>query len=140
MHKRRLLKLADLLEADAKNPNGVKFDLGTWGWSTTKPDVSCNTTACAMGVAALSGAFEYDGLTYFTRENGHSGILIEVECQGRRGTAAAARLFRITRRAADWLFLEDWYDDSTTGADGEFAVAKRIRDFVAGTVAPPKPL
>lgn len=31
MNKRRLLKLADLLEADARNRKGIKFDLGSVG-------------------------------------------------------------------------------------------------------------
>jgi hypothetical protein len=31
MNKRRLLKLAALLEADAEKTDGIKFDLGSWG-------------------------------------------------------------------------------------------------------------
>jgi hypothetical protein len=62
VNKKRLLKLADLLEADAKNRKGIKFDLGTVAMSSAEdgnfikgelePSVSCNTVACAMGLAA----------------------------------------------------------------------------------------
>ena len=65
MNKRRLLKLADLLEADAENKTGVQFDLKGWGHShddDTPVAVSCGTTACAMGLAVLSGAFADAGL------------------------------------------------------------------------------
>ena len=45
MNKKRLLKLADLLEADANNPKGIKFDMGTWGDGKGEvADVSCRTT------------------------------------------------------------------------------------------------
>jgi len=68
MNKRRLLKLADLLEADAKNKKGVKFDLGTWGnlneGTPEEEVISCGTTACAAGLAAMSGAFKKEGLGY----------------------------------------------------------------------------
>lgn len=90
MNKERLLRLADLLEADAANPNGVKFDLrgwaipskhleawdSLWAFREKNPDhlrffepaaevqVSCGTAACAMGLAVISGAFLNEGLSY----------------------------------------------------------------------------
>ncbi len=74
-----LLRFADLLEADANNPEGVKFDLGAWAQDSRldlnkmSPDeveqllypttietvpVNCGTAACALGLAAISGAFK----------------------------------------------------------------------------------
>jgi hypothetical protein len=144
MNKRRLLKLADLLEADAKDRKGIKFDLDTWGYTSKRslavndgpiPAVSCETTACAMGLAALSGAFKREGLTYTVRDT-PSFMQVDVKMGRAEGLDAAAKLFGITRTTAGWLFLDDNYDGSTTKAVGERAVAKRIRNFVAGKESP----
>lgn len=73
--KRRALKLADLLEKDAKNKKGIRFDLSTVFTATALeegkdipsdyvPEVSCGTTACAMGLAAISGEFKRAGLSF----------------------------------------------------------------------------
>lgn len=131
--RRRLLKLAGLLEADAKNKTGIKFDLAIWGSAEGEgAAVSCNTTACAMGLAVASGAFIRAGL----RPMPKSGRL--VPRVGRLiGFDAAARLFSITNIESEWLFMDDYYDWSETrGARGERAVAKRIRGFVAGRATP----
>ena len=68
MQKRRLLKLAAMLQADAKNKKGIQFDIGTVGRPSTdiftpfdasKPiPLDCGTTACAMGLAVISGEFK----------------------------------------------------------------------------------
>lgn len=140
MNKRRLLRLADLLDADAKNEAGVKFNLSGWGSSSTgaPANVSCGTTACAMGLAVLSGAFEQDGL-----RNGfgpRSCSVIPYFQTGQKvvsGFKAAANLFGISHKAAEWLFQDDHYRKSQwTGAAGERAVARRIRKFVAGEARP----
>src|SRR6266403_4799676 len=77
---------AELLEADANNPEGIKFDLGTWaadarinlatGYRDPRDKqlykykdnevvpVNCGTQACAFGLFALSGAFKEEGLGY----------------------------------------------------------------------------
>ena len=125
MHKKRLLKLADLLEADAKNKKGIKFDMGTWG-VTEYGNLSCGTQACAMGLAALSGAFKRQGLRaeiYFGDVTVHFG---EYE-----GFAAASELFGISGGDACWLFSSSYYDGAMIGAKAECIVAKRIRAFVA---------
>ena len=66
MKKQRLLKLAALLEEDAGNPKGMKFDLGYWAAPANLGDsdlskkdfsVDCGTVGCAVGLACLSGAF-----------------------------------------------------------------------------------
>lgn len=144
MNKRRLLKLAELLESDAKKRKGIKFDLTEWGTiNDPKAPISCGTTACAMGLAALSGAFAGEGLKYSLS---HHGTLY-ISLGGKAGYAdggfsSAATLFEISGPEADWLFDYPSYAGAfgvmpkVTGAAGERMVAKRIRDFVAGKAAP----
>jgi hypothetical protein len=141
MNKERLLKLADLLEADAANPIGLKFDLGVWG--TTEPDdfhddappappvsISCGTSACAMGLAVLSGAFADAGL--FNGSFSKSRIVPEMRASGACGFDAAAELFDIDETSANHLFDAACYPrGKRTGAEGERDVAARIREFVA---------
>lgn len=125
MNKRRLLKLADLLEADAKNKNGIKFDMGLWGQvGDLKKPLSCGTTACAMGLAALSGEFKRAGLSYKL-----AGRQLLIRFKGRGDSVqAAARLFDISHKDAEYLFI--W--SGGTGAQGERRAAERVRSFVAG--------
>lgn len=134
MNKRRLLKLADLLEADAKNKKGIKFDLGVFGevGDLTTP-ISCGTTACALGLAALSGAFKRQGLGFKLYEGD-----LTVTLGSRQDFKAGASLFDIQIHEATWLFHPFNYGQKQplTGAKGERVVAKRIRDFVAGKAAP----
>lgn len=137
MNRRRLLKLADLLEADAKNKKGVKFDIGTWGRSEdgeAPVSVSCGTVACAMGLAVVSGAFKRAGLTNLLDDENPARIC--PAHKGESGFGAAVSLFDIQYKDAAFLFDGDYYPPSkSTGAVGERFVAKRIRDFVAGKVS-----
>lgn len=148
--RRRLLKLAMLLERDAKNRKGAKFDLGEWARPDDddadtpgfEPALKCNTAACAVGVACLSGAFEKQGLKYsvqFSR--------LEPKFKRSEGWGAVAKFFEL-KLSRDWfgdcdspeamfLFSGESYPDSLRkGAKGERAVAKRIRDFCTGKAAP----
>ena len=133
MNKRRLLKLADLLEANAKNPKGARFNLKRWGVVTdTRNPVSCGTTACAMGLAVASGAFKSAGL----KSNFNDGDLYPRH-NGKSGFGAATSLFDISYIDANHLFCPDCYPiNKLEGANAERYVAKRIRDFVAGKVGP----
>jgi hypothetical protein len=135
MNKRRLLKLADLLEADAKNKKGIKFDLNGWGDCSDGEEVSlsCGTAACAMGLAVLSGAFKRAGLANASYDK--SSILPAIGIQ--TGFDAARVLFDISWDDACFLFYAGNYPHTKSrGAAGEVYVAKRIRDFVAGKVSP----
>lgn len=143
MNKRRLLKLAGMLEADAKNPKGLQFDLGCVGqqvdsyFDEFKPALDCGTTACAMGLAAISGAFKRAGLSYKLVR----GYEIDCTINGRSQPydRAAMKVFDLSQEEADFLFTPFHYygaDFVLHGARGERGVAKRIRDFVAGKVGP----
>lgn len=142
MNKRRLLKLADLLEADAANKRGVKFDIGTWGCSSDViPAPDCGTTACAMGLAALSGAFRRAGLEGRWAGDALGEKRLEITFKGRGSPRAAAMcVFEISNEDASFLFMPSAYEgyglgSLPSGAKGERIVAKRIRDFVAGKVS-----
>ena len=115
MNKRRLLKLADLLEADAKNKRGLQFNLSEWGTSLdygSPASISCGTTACAMGLAVLSGAFKRAGLSNFFPK-GSSGVS-PVFRKGRKiyaGFEAAVALFDISHDdSCGW-----WWAGSPSG-------------------------
>lgn len=154
MNDERLLKLADLLEADAANPTGVKFDLEFWGthsahsgiavkdWEVRQTlkdqgkalkdgqpiPVDCNTAACAVGLACISGAFAADGLTYRITINGD---LLPVFGHA-EDWSAAADFFGLTDAQSHRLFSPCAYSKKT-GAEAELEVAKRIRGLVDGT-------
>lgn len=134
---KRLLILADLLEADAKNSEGVKFNLRTWGWNRLEeeePKISCNTEACAVGLAALSP--KLPGLTYKLQalNNKKPAFLMPIlkSDPDVYHWDAIEHYFRISFDEARYLFSASEYDyNFWTGAHGERAVAKRIRSFVA---------
>jgi hypothetical protein len=135
--KNRLLKLADLLEADAKNKKGIKFDLRDWGHTddqwTTPLSVSCGTTACAVGLAVVSGAFKRSGL--YNRSDLPGEIVPGVG--DLEGFEAVESFFNLTEEEAGFLFSDIYYPiGRIKGAKGERFVAKRIRGFVAGRYNP----
>lgn len=139
--KRRLLKLADLLLENAKNEEGVKFDIGmvcelNWEqpacFNPKAPvELNCNTTACAMGLASISGAFKRSAKLSYKIE----GLQIWNTIHGRivNFEIAAMRVFGVTKKEALWLFGPVSYpSDLKRGAKGEREVARRIKRIVAG--------
>lgn len=141
MNKKRLLKLADLLEADAENPTGIKFDLDSWGGLEGIPrnrtpkviPVDCGTTACAVGLACISGAFKKEGLSYkLTSFNNGGGNNISPRFKRSKEMEAVRNFFEIDSDQSYHLFVHWHYPKGlTTGAAGEREVAKRIREMVA---------
>lgn len=134
----RLLKLANLLEADAKNKKGVKFDLEYWGGipsldhNVKPPEIraDCSTAACAVGLACISGAFKRSGLTYTIGAKArYYGNNIKPVYGSLTEFAAAQAFFSIQRDDFSHLFSSTCYTQ-TEGAVAERAVAKRIRAFV----------
>jgi hypothetical protein len=154
--KRRLLKLADMLETDARNKKGVTFNLATVVAKTSEdgsgyspyaefnPEPTCGTTACAMGLAAISGEFKRAGLSY-TFSKKHGFIVTTWNGRFKEYDDAAVKLFSITKAEANYLFTPMCYQDKSAGwgglitstvegAAGERRVARRIRKLVAGKV------
>lgn len=140
MNKERLLKLAELLEADAAKPDGIKFDLDVWAipaevlnapfkrphFKSSIIPLDCGTTACAVGLAAISGVFKDEGLAY-TLDNGDL-----LPTFGHKvGFCAAEAFFELTFDQGNNLFSSEGYTGSTRGAKGELKVAAKIREFVA---------
>lgn len=127
MNKRRLLKLAELLEKDARNKKGIKFNMAHWGYVDDIDNLlSCGTSCCAMGLAALSGTFKRAGLTASV-----DGCCVKIKWKNRivDGFLAAQRLFDITNGQSDILFAPGILD-LNVGAKGERAKVKQIRKFV----------
>lgn len=140
MDNERLLRLADLLEADAARPDGVKFDLAHVVCVGQRPEngivkVDCGTQACAMGLAAISGAFEDEGLGY---RIGLLGFDVTIYGEPREWSDAASHVFGLATNEVDFLFTPCAYMQ-TKGAEAERIVASRIRDMVAGDVVAPNP-
>jgi hypothetical protein len=126
MNKRRLLKLAKLLDADAVNETGVKFDLGCWGVK-----VDCGTQACAVGLACLSGAFKKEGLRYkIDSWHGGFGNNLIPRFKKLKDWEAVEKFFGISDQQAVNLFSASAYL-TYKGAEAEQAVANRIRELVA---------
>jgi len=149
MNNERLLRLADLLEADASRVDGIKFNLGC----LVQPDVNatflglskvkldCGTQACAVGLAALTGAFEAEGLTYTVESGYFEPIFAGEQCEW---DWAAGKLFEIEPNVVGFLFTVEGYwkehREPLIGASAEREVAQRIRDLVAGKVEAPPPI
>lgn len=142
--RRRLLKLAGMLDEDAKKETGIKFDLGLWGCVLDagledvpeEISVNCGTAACAVGLACISGKFKRAGLTYRAQsKDSLGGNNFQPVFGLDEGFDAVKNFFAISYREAEHLFSYTAYPD-TRGAAAERAVAKRIRSFVAGRAAP----
>jgi hypothetical protein len=152
--RKLLLKLADLLEEDAKNKKGIKFnlevvcepadlDLSTddptnLGFGKDGPTLDCKTAACAMGLAAISGRFKNLGYELNADSDGkyYNIEVIYRKSEGDLYTgfdSAAEAMFDIPIEDVQYLFISDYYPAKhVKGRKGELAVAKRIRDYVVG--------
>jgi hypothetical protein len=138
MHKKRLLKLADLVEQSVEKSHGRKgfqFDMNYWGYvdDGKKPEFSCGTSACMMGVAALSGQFARQGLRYRVEE---TWLAREIRLSMKSGTSGGIEvgeeLFDLTNEESQFLFYpEKWPEHAPrSGKRGARYAAKRVRKFV----------
>lgn len=129
MRTDRLLRLAALLEEDAANDKGIKFDLGQWA-EVTDPDnpVSCGTQGCAIGLALVSGIFKDEGFGSQFQRQYHPTYLPPGWQKGNAigGWSAIQAFFEIDHDQAIELFLMDSYV-IVKGAEAELEVADRIR-------------
>ena len=138
MRRERLKQLAELLEG--YRDRGVPhFDLQTWGKSENQRggflwlvQRSCNTAACAVGIACDSGVFAEDGLTYEVDEknSGLTPIFRDLE-----GWSAVKAFFDLDQIQAVRLFAEHSYEVSE-GEIAAQAVAARIRQMIEPLDAP----
>jgi hypothetical protein len=141
---KRLLVLADFLE---KLPR-KRFDYKSWvgqDWGGA-PDLSCGTTACALGWAAVMPEFRRLGLRLVEGEWAGAGPYRWVvrdhhvvnKKTGSEGAAAGEEIFSLNWEEAVFVFNpNNWYDDEKspdTDATPK-QVAKHIRKFVAGRAA-----
>jgi hypothetical protein len=128
LNKERLLRLADLLEKNAEK-GVVRFDMCSWAsFSDPKKPVSCGTSVCALGLAALSGAFRKDGLGYIITRSGN--MLFYWDGKETDGYTAAQKLFRIDWRLAYGLFEPRGNSAADVGKKAELRKAREIREVV----------
>lgn len=128
--KERLLLLADKLDEDANNPNGIKFDLEEWFLNKEElrmkgkePHIDCDTVGCAIGLAMLTPEFNEEGFTKTT--------YLTPAFRGTTKWDAVETYFGLSGNTAIRLFYSGSYPANLrTGADAERAVAGRIRDLV----------
>jgi len=109
MNKKRLLKLAELLEADAKNKKGVVFNLSGVISKTSgapfrlnrgeTPPMDCGTMACAIGLWGISGKFK--GVTCSS-----DGWPVY---ENKTGITAAEKYFGLKYEESRMLFLPAFY-------------------------------
>lgn len=125
---RRLLKLADLLE---KLPQ-ERFDMKYWvgnGWKG-KPDLSCGTTACALGWATTVPSLRKAGLKLATTPSHRFSRVCIREPNATVDSfddslASGAKIFGITLYESSQLFMD-------VSIKSPKAMAKLIRKFVKG--------
>jgi hypothetical protein len=151
MNADRLLKLANFLD----NLPPERFRFNAWvgdGWEC-KPDLSCGTTACALGWATTIPEFAAAGLCLRRVADGsHRGWAYvsmrdlptrEDQSDAIKDPATAAhRIFDLTETEAWWLFIPLYEEDRFCEYDrvhgehrpGAGATAKQvaahIRDFI----------
>jgi len=132
MNCERLKRLATLLD-DYRDGYAPRFDLQSWGECEIQRggflwlrQHTCNTAACAVGLACGSGVFAEDGLSYDEDENGGLTPVFG----GVEGWNAVKSFFDLNQVQAVGLFAEHSYD-VTEGEAAAKAVAARIRQMIA---------
>lgn len=117
MNKRKLLKLAKLLETRQEWRPRIQFSFRLWS-------SDCKPAGCACGLAALSKKFKGLGI-------GADGDLVYQRgyiCVN--GFDAVQLCFDLSDEDASYLCSLEGYRESQTFCCGELAVANRIREFV----------
>ncbi len=146
-YEKRLLKLADFL--DTLPPERFRYD--RWVGDSWKgmQDLSCGTTACALGWAATMPAFRKLGLRLFEIEDGgkKTGFCAlegtpynkysSYSTLSSYSLDAAMEIFGLSRSEASFIFYpgsEYFLPEETIYSPGRDApaseVAKHIRNFV----------
>lgn len=131
VYKRRLLKLADFLE---KLPPR-RFDFRKWvgdDWGG-KPDLSCNTTACAFGWATTIPSFRRLGLVLTENDDRFSEFRFVVGLKGSTNSTYAGKvIFGLDYLEFEQLFVPGLEDNNQLSFFATAKqVAKHIKKFVA---------
>lgn len=131
---RRLLKLATFLE---KLPRR-RFDYGSWAGTDWKgsSDLSCGTTACALGWATTIPAFRRLGLKLVWADDGPDEYPYpRPVCHQHYSEEAATKVFNLNSEEARFLFLplevnsvQNWKSPGNRASPKQ--VARHIRRFV----------
>lgn len=127
MHADRLRRLAFYLRNDIKDE---VFNLATWVGNDDVPwegkdDLSCGTSACAMGWATTIPEFKQLGLHLERFSPSGQGFLVFGEA---KHFEAAAQFMDISLKEAEYLFDPAKYpeEDDTSRLE----VVERIEDFI----------
>lgn len=132
MNKQALLKGAKMLDENARNFEGVRFDLYFWGHvHNRRKKLSCSTSACAMGLFALSR--EFKRLKARILATGSVMIVWGKNSDPdytTSGIAAATALFDIPRSHAEALFIGISLPNFGRGAKAERGLARGLRAYV----------
>jgi hypothetical protein len=133
MNRERLKRLAVLLEG-YRDSDVTRFNLQNWGkfesqragflWLYQR---SCNTAACAVGLACGSGIFAEDGLSY---ELDKTNMELTPLFRDLEGWTAVKSFFDLDQVQAVKLFAQHSYE-LTEGEAAARAVAARIRNMIA---------
>ena len=119
-----------------------RFDYGSWVGAKWKDaqDLSCGTTACALGWAATLPSCRQEGLRLGRDRFGDGTVHLEGEDPRKGGTgsiAAACKVFGIDEEEAEFLFMpstglgdEEDHPLSPDQNAGAARVAAHIRRFV----------
>lgn len=116
MFKKRLLELADLLDAN----DGEHFSMEEW--YHTNPE--CGYTACAVGTALFHKPFREQGLSCEKTEEGDLNPIY----QSKSNWQAVEAFFGLEKKDAEFLFSPKSYE--TGDKTGPGVVANRIRELV----------
>lgn len=132
MNIERLTRLRNFLRDNVKDE---RFNLATWAgndkieWGGLR-DLSCGTTACAMGWATTIPEFQALGLKLVRQPDTISGEFYPptIEFEGETHFHAAARFCGISDSEAEYLFNPSSYGDEDQTTKDE--VVERITDFI----------
>jgi len=146
VYKKRLLKLADVLR---KLPE-AKFDYGSWvgnNWKG-KSDLSCGTTACALGWATTIPSLRRAGLRLgemkVNTTTPFAPYMVGTSPSWSSAREAGMEIFGLTEDEFEFLFIpgsclnidsdgDDFKEDYMEGPSDDATakqVAKHIRNFV----------
>lgn len=135
MYRKRLLKLAETLEELPKK----RFDYGQWvgnDWQGKK-DLSCGTTACALGWATTIPSLRREGLRMFKYgagiDGGYVGLINKDGDETGGEMEAGFKIFGLNDQEFSLLFYPDangTVNGHEMDSPAEDASPKRVAKFI----------